>query len=85
MDQSLGYLREILSGHTGQDAVGKRLYARLSKKNYPDETAFVDELTAEENDYLNNILKEAIDYSDQEKDYERSKQLNEVYELLMTY
>jgi hypothetical protein len=85
MDQSLGYLREILAGHTENDAVGKRLYYRVSNVNYQDEGSFARELTAEESDYLNNILKEAIDYSNQEKDEERARHLNEVYELLFTY
>lgn len=82
MDQSLGYLREILSGHTDNDAVGKRLFDRISTHDYPTEGKFVEGLTQEENNYLNQILTEAIDYSNQEQDYERSRQLNEVYELL---
>ncbi|MBM7694470.1 hypothetical protein JOC77_003931 [Peribacillus deserti] len=85
MDQSLGYLREILAGHTENDAVGKRLYDVVSCRDFSTDGAFVDELTAEENDYLNNILSEAIDYSKQEGDLERAKHLNEVYELLLTY
>jgi Minor curli fiber component A len=82
MDQSLGYLREILSAHTENDSVGKRIFDRISTHNYPTEGKFVEELTQEENNYLNQILNEAIDYSNQEQDYERARQLNEVYELL---
>jgi hypothetical protein len=82
MDQSLGYLREILSGHTDNDAIGKRIFDRISIQDYSTEGKFVDGLTQEENNYLNQILTEAIDYSNQEQDYERARQLNEVYELL---
>jgi hypothetical protein len=83
MEKSLGYLREILAGHTENDAVGKRLYDRVSSQNYQDDESFTFDLTAEENNYLDHILKEAIDYANQEKDEERSQQLNAVYELLM--
>lgn len=82
MDQSLGYLREILSAHTENDAVGKRIFDRISTQDYPTEAKFVDGLTQEESNYLNQILTEAIDYSNQEQDYERARQLNEIYELL---
>lgn len=82
MDQSLGYLREILSAHTENDAVGKRIFDRISTQDYPTEGKFVDGLTQEESHYLNQILTEAIDYSNQEQDYERAHQLNEIYELL---
>ncbi|WP_409290144.1 sporulation protein [Peribacillus sp. SCS-37] len=86
MEQSLAYLREILSGHTDSgDAVGDRLYHIVSSDRFSSEETFVDALTAEENDYLNQILSEAIHYSKQEGDFERSRQLNKVYELLFTY
>ncbi|SFB94380.1 sigma-G-dependent sporulation-specific acid-soluble spore protein CsgA [Peribacillus sp. B-H-3] len=83
MDQTLGYLREILSGHTDSDHAGKILYHKLVKNNYKDEEAFVRDLSSSEGDYLNKVLKEAIDYSEQEGDSERAGQLNEVYELLI--
>ncbi|WP_394232313.1 sigma-G-dependent sporulation-specific acid-soluble spore protein CsgA [Niallia oryzisoli] len=82
MDQSLEYLREILSGHTENDDVGKNLYHKISSHDYASEGNFVRALTQEENVYLNHILTEAIDYSKQEKDYVRARHLNEVYELL---
>jgi hypothetical protein len=81
MDQTLGYLREILAGHTDV-MVGKEIYKLLSDKEYSTEAAFVRELTQEEAKYLNRILIEAIEYSNQEQDYERARQLNEVYEIL---
>ena len=38
MDQSLGYLREILSSYIeNDDAVGKKIYNRISKHDYPSE------------------------------------------------
>lgn len=82
MDQSLEYLREILSGHTETDDVGKKLYQKVSTHDFSSEGRFVRALTQEENQYLNQILMEAIDYSKQEKDYVRARHLNEVYELL---
>lgn len=82
MDQSLGYLREILSAYSENDTVGKRIYNRISNHDYPNEGKFVEQLTQEETRYLNKVLKDAISYSKQEQDYERAHQLNEVYELL---
>ncbi len=85
MDQSLGYLREILSAYSENDendVVGKRIYNRISTHDYPSEGKFVDQLSQAESHYLNRVLKDAIKYSKQEQDYERVRQLNEVYELL---
>lgn len=82
MDQSLGYLREILATYTEKDVVGKRLYNKISTHDYPTESKFVEDLNQEENQYLNQVLIDAIEYSNQEQDYERVHQLNEVYELL---
>ncbi len=82
MDQSLGYLREILAGYTEKDEIGKRIFDRISTHDYSTEGEFVRELTQKENQYLNRVLSEAIKYSNQEQDDERARQLNEVYELL---
>lgn len=82
MDQSIGYLQEILSEYTEKDAVGKRIFDRISTHDYLTEEKFVRELTQKENQYLNRVLAKAIEYSNQEQDYERARQLNEVYELL---
>ena len=83
MDQSLGYLREILSAYMeNDDAVGKKIYNRISTHDYQSEGQFVNQLSQVENHYLNRILIDAIKYSKQEQDFERARQLNEVYELL---
>lgn len=82
MEQSLNYVREILSSHTENDAVGRRLYKRLSDHDFKSEQGFAWNLTQEESNYLNQILEEAIEYSRQEQDEERARQLNEVYEQL---
>lgn len=82
MEQSLNYVREILSAHTENDAVGRRLYKRLSDHDFKSEQVFAWNLTQEESNYLNQILEEAIEYSRQEQDDERARQLNEVYEQL---
>lgn len=81
MDQSLGYLREFMSGHA-DDKVGKAIYRMITKNNYSSEGQFVKELSEEEISYLNKLLEDAIEYSKQEQDTERARQLNEVYELL---
>ncbi|CAH0344335.1 sporulation protein [Bacillus sp. CECT 9360] len=83
MNQSLAYVREILAGHTENDTIGKKIYDKISNKQYDTERLFVKNLTAEEMYYLNQVLEEAIEYSNQEQDHERSKQLTEVFELLM--
>lgn len=83
MNQSLAYVREILAGHTEIEPVGQKIFDKISNKDYPTERLFVKNLTADEMYYLNRILEQAIEYSNQEQDYERSKHLNEVYELLM--
>ena len=82
MEQSLGYLREILAAHTENDEIGKRIFNRISKHDYSSEEEFSRGLSQEESHYLNAILKEAIDYSRQEQDPERVRQLSEVYEQL---
>ncbi|HWL23559.1 MAG TPA: sigma-G-dependent sporulation-specific acid-soluble spore protein CsgA [Ureibacillus sp.] len=82
MDQSLGYLREILAGYTENDAMGKRLFDKVSNRNYVTEGKFVEDLTQVESNYLNRVLVDAIKYANQEQDAERAHQLNEVYELL---
>jgi hypothetical protein len=82
MNQALGYVREILSANAENVPIGKKIYEKISKKHYSAEESFVKNLTAEEMAYLDRILAEAIDYSNQEQDYERASQLNEVYELL---
>jgi Zn-dependent M32 family carboxypeptidase len=82
MEQSLSYLREILSAHTENDAVGRRLYKRLSTHDFKSDQIFAWQLTQEESNYLNKVLEEAIEYSKQEQDEERARQLNEVYEQL---
>ncbi|MFJ8266074.1 sigma-G-dependent sporulation-specific acid-soluble spore protein CsgA [Peribacillus asahii] len=82
MNQSLGYLREILAGYTENDAMGKRIFDKISNRNYVTEGQFVEDLTQVENNYLNRVLVDAIKYANQEQDAERAHQLNEVYELL---
>lgn len=82
MDQSLRYLREILSAYSENDSVGKKLYNRISKYDYSSEEKFVEQLSQHESHYLNQMLRDAIQYSKQERDDERARQLNEVYELL---
>ena len=82
MNQSLAYLQEILSGHEEESKIGKSLYQRILKQNYTSEEQFARDLSVSETNYLNRILKDAIAYSNQEQDQERSRHLNEIYEML---
>ena len=82
MNQSLGYVQEILSAHTEDSKVGKHIYNMISDGNYDSGEQFVRDLSVGESHYLNRVLQDAIAYSNQEQDEERSKHLNEIYELL---
>lgn len=83
MDQTLGYLKEILSNYTDDHTMGKQLFQKLSKGSYQSEGAFVRDLDGNEMEFLNKILPEEIRYAQQEQDEKRAYQLNEVYELLI--
>ncbi|WP_251554972.1 sigma-G-dependent sporulation-specific acid-soluble spore protein CsgA [Neobacillus muris] len=84
MDQTLGYLREILSNYTDEHHTGARqLYHKLMKGHYQSEESFVRDLTGSEIDFLNKILPDEINYAKQEQDEKRLRELNEVYELLI--
>jgi predicted transcriptional regulator len=82
MEKTQAYLREIISNYTETYPLSKKIYQRLEQGNYPSEGDFVRDLTAEEIEFLNKILPEAIDYAKNELDEKRAQQLNEVYELL---
>lgn len=82
MEKTQAYLREIVSNYTETYPLSKKIYQRLELGNYPTEGAFVSDLTAEEIEFLNKILPEAIEYAKNELDEKRAQQLNEVYELL---
>ena len=82
LNQSLGYLQEILSGHIEDSKICKVIYDRIAKYNYASAEQFARDLTVGETNYLNQILQEAISYSNQEQDSERSRHLNAIYEYL---
>ncbi|MDQ0254657.1 hypothetical protein J2S74_002036 [Evansella vedderi] len=82
MEMTLGYLRESLSNYLEENEVCERLYQRLEKNNYKNEGEFVRDLTLQEIEVLNSIMKKEIDYAKQEQDDKRARELNEVYELL---
>ena len=82
MEKTQAYLREILSDYTESYPLSKKIYQRIEEGNYPSEGEFVRDLTAEEIEFLNKILPEAIEYAKNELDSKRAQQLNEVYELL---
>ncbi|WP_059170713.1 sigma-G-dependent sporulation-specific acid-soluble spore protein CsgA [Bacillus sp. FJAT-27445] len=82
MDQSLAYLREILSNYTENHTGGKKLYKLLEQNNSSTE-AFVESLEAGDIQFLNTILPEEIKYAQNEQDEERAGQLNSVYEQLI--
>ncbi|ESU33894.1 hypothetical protein G3A_03625 [Bacillus sp. 17376] len=82
MEKTQAYLREIISNYTETYPLSKKIYQRLEQGGYPSEGDFVRDLTAEEIEFLNKILPEAIEYAKNELDEKRAQQLNEVYELL---
>ncbi|MEW8986669.1 MAG: sigma-G-dependent sporulation-specific acid-soluble spore protein CsgA [Bacillus sp. (in: firmicutes)] len=82
MEKTQAYLREIISNYTETYPLSKKIYSRLEQGDYPSEGEFVKDLTAEEIEFLNKILPEAIEYAKNEQDEKRAQQLNEVYELL---
>lgn len=82
MEKTQAYLREIISNYTETYPLSKKIYNRLEQGDYPSEGEFVKDLTAEEIEFLNKILPDAIEYAKNELDNKRAQQLNEVYELL---
>jgi hypothetical protein len=82
MDQTLGYLREILSNYSDEHSEGRHLYRKLSEGQFTSEGSFVRELNSKEINFLNKILPNEINYAKEELDEKRAHELNEVYELL---
>lgn len=82
LDQTLGYLKEILSNYTDDHTEGRQLYKKLTAGSYSSEGSFVRDLNQKEINFLNKILPEEINYAKAEQDEKRAYQLNEVYELL---
>lgn len=81
MDETLLYLRESLSNHMGNDMC-KEIYNKLASGDYQGEGAFVHRLDSEEIAYLNDILRQEMNYAIHVQDDVRLRELNEVYELL---
>jgi hypothetical protein len=82
MDQTLGYLREILSNYSDEHSEGRHLYRKLSEGQFTSEGSFVRKLNSKEINFLNKILPNEIKYAKEELDEKRAHELNEVYELL---
>lgn len=82
MNQSLGFLREILSNYTDRSDVGKEIYAIIKENDFTTEESFVRLLSEEQISFLNKVLPEEINHAKDAQDGERAHQLNEVFELL---
>lgn len=82
MDQTLGYLREILANYNDEHSIGRHLYRKVTEGKYTSEGTFVRDLNRQEIDFLNKILPNEIKYAKEELDEKRAHELNEVYELL---
>ncbi|PAE18671.1 sporulation protein [Bacillus sp. 7504-2] len=82
MNQSLGYLKEILSNYTDRSDLCKEIYAMIKRNDFISEESFVQELTSEQIDYLNKILPDEINHAREVNDSKRVEQLNEIFELL---
>ncbi|ALC82382.1 MULTISPECIES: sigma-G-dependent sporulation-specific acid-soluble spore protein CsgA [Bacillus] len=81
MDKTLGYLRESMSNYLDSD-VCQKIYKKMLAKHYSNEEEFVKDLNDEEMDFLDHVLGKEIKYAQDEQDHQRSRELNEVYELL---
>lgn len=82
MEQTLAYLREILSNYTESHGEGKQIYAHLQHFR-GSELDFIKELSQKEMRFLNDILPKEIKYALEEQDEKRAKELNSVYEQLI--
>jgi len=82
MEQTLAYLREILSNYTESHGEGKQVYDRLQRFK-GSELDFIKELSQKEMRFLNEILPEEIKYALDEQDEKRANELNSVYEQLI--
>ncbi len=82
MDQTLGYLREILSNYVDGHNEGRQVYRKLTEGEFSSEGDFVRKLNYKEINFLNEILPKEINYAKEEQDEKRAHELNEVFELL---
>lgn len=81
MDKTMGYLRESISNYLESD-ICQKIYKKMQAKQYSNEEEFVKELNDEEMEFLDHVLGKEIKYAQDEQDDKRSRELNEVYELL---
>ncbi len=82
MNQSLAYVREVLSLYTDRSDTGKNIYSKMMEGHFMSEEAFVRELSEGEINFLNQVLEEEIQHAKNEQDSKRAHHLNDVYELL---
>ncbi|WP_307893162.1 sigma-G-dependent sporulation-specific acid-soluble spore protein CsgA [Bacillus swezeyi] len=81
MDTTLGYLRESLSNHL-EHGTGQSIYRKIASQQYANEEEFVRHLDEREIAFLNQVLEHEMKYAMNEQDHKRTRELNEVYELL---
>ena len=82
MDHTLDYLRESLSNWVDEEETANRIYNKLENHVYSSEKEFAEALDQDEIQFLSKIVREEIQYADQEKDSVRLSQLNEIFEQL---
>ncbi|HZG71358.1 MAG TPA: sigma-G-dependent sporulation-specific acid-soluble spore protein CsgA [Chondromyces sp.] len=82
MDQTLSYLREVLSNYTDRSDKAQSIHKKLMKNSFKSEGEFVRALTQEESMFLDGILPDEINHANEVQDEKRAHELNEVYELL---
>ncbi|PKG22992.1 sporulation protein [Niallia nealsonii] len=66
MNESLRYIREILSLYTDRSDIGKTIPSKAENGSYKTEENFVRDLSPKEIDFLNNISKEESQYAKKE-------------------
>lgn len=82
MDQTLGFLREVISNYTEDQKISRSVYRKITEIPFISEEEFVRTLEEEEIQFLNKILPNEINYAMENQDFQRVKELNGVYELL---
>ncbi|MBM7572314.1 sporulation protein [Aquibacillus albus] len=82
MDQSLGYLHEVLSNYIEENDSVKHIDQKIEQFDYSSEQTFAKGLEQEDIQMLRQILLREMDHANQAGDHERGYQLNEVYEQL---
>ncbi|QDP40346.1 sporulation protein [Radiobacillus deserti] len=82
MDQNLQYLHEVLSNYTESHQAVYDIDQNMMEHGYSSEELFVRNLTEEQSRILREIISKEMNHASESGDFERSYQLNRVFEIL---